>query len=209
MIEELIVKHCSPTLAGLKTGNMFSCPSCCEELLFAEIRRVNICLRTKGVRLIPLKKQKNRMLLYFYRQNRLQEDLSTKEFKEFIFSEYDLIRKDLKEEEKEETRTPYEILEEQGYENIHSSCCIAKLIKKMKENKDFPHEVGLFLGYPPEDVDGFIKNKDCKCKCVGCWKVYGDEKQALKIFEKYKKCTEIYCKQWKEGKTLDCLCVAS
>ena len=182
MIEELIVKHCSPTLAGLKTGNMFSCSSCCEELLFAEIRRINICLRTKGVRLIPLKKQKNRMLLYFYRQNRLQEDLS-KEFAK-------------------------KILEEQGYENMHSSCCIAKLIKKMKENKDFPHEVGLFLGYPPEDVDGFIKNKDGKCKCVGCWKVYGDEKQALKIFEKYKKCTEIYCEQWKDGTSIECLCVA-
>lgn len=182
MIEELIVKHCSPTLAGLKTGNMFSCPSCCEELLFAEIRRINICLRTKGVRLIPLKKQKSRVLLYFYRQNRLQEDLSKESAKK--------------------------ILEEQGYENIHSSCCIVKLIKKMKENKEFPHEVGLFLGYPPEDVDGFIKNKDCKCKCVGCWKVYGDEKQALKIFEKYKKCTEIYCEQWKDGKSIECLCVA-
>ena len=40
MIEELIVKHCSPTLAGLKTGNMFSCPSYCERLLLAEIRKV-------------------------------------------------------------------------------------------------------------------------------------------------------------------------
>ena len=83
MIEELIVKHCSPTLAGLKTGNMFSCSSCCEELLFAEIRRINICLRTKGVRLIPLKKQKDRMLLYFYRHNRLQEDLSKESAKKY------------------------------------------------------------------------------------------------------------------------------
>lgn len=183
MTEELIVKHCSPTLAGLKAGNMFSCPNCCEKQLLNEIRKINVCLKTKGVRLIPLKKQQDSILLYLYRPDKLQEDLLNASAKK--------------------------ILEEQGYQNVHYSCCIIKLIQKMRENKDFPHEVGLFLGYPPEDVDGFIKNKACACKCVGCWKVYGDETKALKIFEKYKKCTEIYCKQWREGKTLDCLCVAS
>ena len=75
MTEELIVKHCSPTLAGLKTGNMFSCPNCCEKQLLNEIRKINICLKTKGVRLIPLKKQQDRMLLYLYRPDKLQEDL--------------------------------------------------------------------------------------------------------------------------------------
>lgn len=182
MTEELIIRHCSPTLAGLKTGNMFSYPDPCKESLINEIRKINISLKKKGVRIIPLEKKENKTLLYIYRPNKLQKDL--------------------------EEETARKILEEHGYKDIRSSSCISKLIKKLKESKDFPHEVGLFLGYPPEDVNGFIKNKAGNSKCVGHWKVYGDKEEATKLFDKYKKCTSIYCQHWKEGETLENLCVA-
>lgn len=87
--------------------------------------------------------------------------------------------------------------------------CINRLIKKLREEPDFPHEIGLFLGYPLEDVKGFIENKaDCS-KCSGCWKVYGNEEKALKLFEKYQKCAGIYCAQWKKGMTIERLAVNS
>ena len=41
------------------------------------------------------------------------------------------------------------------------------------------------LGYPAEDVQGFIENETKECKCVGCWNVYGDVEQAQKKFELY------------------------
>jgi hypothetical protein len=50
-----------------------------------------------------------------------------------------------------------------------------------------PHEIGLFLGYPPEDVRGFIENEGRNSKFSGYWKVYGDEIGALKKFKEYKK----------------------
>ena len=37
---------------------------------------------------------------------------------------------------------------------------------------DFPHEIGLLLGYPPEDVSGFIENGGKNFLCSGYWKVY-------------------------------------
>lgn len=52
--------------------------------------------------------------------------------------------------------------------------------------KDFPHEIGLFLGYPLEDVQGFIENRAEGYKCVGCWKVYGDEEYAKQEFRAIK-----------------------
>lgn len=110
MTEEMIVKYCSPTLAGLKTGNMFSYFGFSEESLLTEIRKINRCLSVKGVRLIPLKKQENRVLLYLYRPDKLKKDLENESVKR--------------------------ILEDQGYENNHSTCCIAKLIKKIKEKKN-------------------------------------------------------------------------
>ena len=68
--------------------------------------------------------------------------------------------------------------------------------------------IGLFLGYPPEDVCGFIENKADACKCVGCWKVYGDEDAAKKLFAKYKKCTDVYCTLFANGRSIERLTVA-
>lgn len=182
MPEELIVRHCSPTLAGIKTGNMFTCPYKDKETLLKEIRQINSRLAKKGIRMLPLRFSKERVLLYLYRPNHLRRDLTNE--------------------------AAAKILKERGYDSNHFPCCIAKLIKKMQQEEEFPHEVGLFLGYPPEDVSGFIENKACGCKCTGCWKVYGDPKQAQETFKKYKKCTEIYCAQWEMGKPIEKLAVA-
>ena len=82
------------------------------------------------------------------------------------------------------------------------------LRNQLRKTGDFPHEIGLFVGYPPEDVDGFIRLGPEKCKCTGLWKVYGDDVQAKKTFAKYKKCTSIYCEMVARGKTLEQLTVA-
>ena len=76
------------------------------------------------------------------------------------------------------------------------------------ESGEFPHEVGLFLSYPPEDVKGFIDHRANGFKYAGLWKVYGDEKKARSLFAKYKKCTEIYCALWQSGSKLEQLAVA-
>jgi hypothetical protein len=52
----------------------------------------------------------------------------------------------------------------------------------------FPHEVGLFLGYPAEDVLGFVEHKGRNYKLCGYWKVYGDVEQAKSCFRQYDTC---------------------
>ena len=69
-------------------------------------------------------------------------------------------------------------------------------------------EIGLFLGYPSEDVKGFIENKAASSKCSGCWKVYGDEQTAMNLFEEYRKCTEICYRKWKNGADVEQLTVS-
>ena len=86
-------------------------------------------------------------------------------------------------------------------------------MKKIKERfshgGDFPHEIGIFLGYPLGDVIGFIQNLGKNCKCTGCWKVYCDECSAKKTFDKFKKCTEVYTRLWSQGRTVLQLTVAA
>ena len=182
MSDELLVQHCSPTLAGLKTGNMFSCTFADSIEMRNCIRCWNRILVKKGLRVLPLRFRDDRALVYVYRLSKLILDL-----------QHD---------------TASEILYSRGYEAAKPDRCIVELIKRLEEDENFPHEIGLFLGYPPEDVQGFIENRAANCKCVGCWKVYGDEKTARRTFAKYKKCTDVYCTMFADGRSIERLTVA-
>lgn len=62
---------------------------------------------------------------------------------------------------------------------------------RVAASKEFPHEIGFFLGYPPEDVLGFIAERDGACrrsKLCGTWKVYGDADRAAATFDEYERC---------------------
>ncbi|MCM1365473.1 MAG: DUF3793 family protein [Faecalibacterium sp.] len=182
MSEELLVRHCSPTLAGMKTGNIFNCKFEDTDEMKSSIRCWNRTLVKKGLRVLPLRRQEDRVLIYVYRPAKLSQDLKC--------------------------NMADKILQERGYDTNKANCCILELIKRLKKNEDFPHEIGLFLGYPPEDVQGFIENRAADCKCVGCWKVYGDAESAQKLFAKYKKCTDVYCTMFANGRSVERLTVA-
>ena len=76
MSEELLVRFCSPTLAGLKTGSMVTCPFATREELGCELRRLNRAFVPKGLRILPLRYRSGRALLYLYRPEMLRRDLA-------------------------------------------------------------------------------------------------------------------------------------
>ncbi|MBR6335389.1 MAG: DUF3793 family protein [Clostridia bacterium] len=183
MSEDLFVHHCAPTLAGLKTGSLFACGFESESEMKNTVRAVNRRLKSKGLRFVPMKYSGKKALLYLYRPDKLRLDLKCS--------------------------GANAILSGCGYSTEHPGKCISCLRRKLSQSEEFPHEIGLFLGYPPDDVKGFIEQGAKNCKCSGCWKVYGDEKLALSLFVKYKKCREIYCRKHAEGFSLERLAVAA
>jgi hypothetical protein len=74
-----------------------------------------------------------------------------------------------------------------------------RLSERIGEKRDFPHEIGLFLDYPPEDVEGFIENKGENFKLCGMWKVYGNVENAKRKFTNYDKCRNFLCNKLSEG----------
>ncbi len=182
MSEEIFVHYCSPTLAGIKTANLFSCRFADEKEMRDSVRRLNGMLVKKGIRVLPLRYRDGCALIYAYRPSRLLRDL--------------------------QQSAACRLLEERGYTFGAPERCIVQLMQRLAGGGEFPHEIGLFLGYPPEDVCGFIENRAGGYKCVGEWKVYGDADKAKGIFEKYRKCTEVYCAQFAQGKSIERLTVA-
>lgn len=183
MSEELLIKQCAPTLAGIKTGSLFPCPCDDRASLLSDIRRLNRLLVPKGLCLLPIRYRDNQALLYLYRPAGLRRDL--------------------------ESSLAQDILQKAGYRCAGCQRCVAKLIRRFREEGEFPHEVGLFLSYPPEDVQGFIEHRSRDFKCAGLWKVYGDEVKARRLFAQFRKCTEIYCALWRSGSDIGQLTVAS
>ncbi|BCI59829.1 DUF3793 family protein [Solibaculum mannosilyticum] len=182
MLERYLVEHCSPTLASLKTANLFSYSYPSEDMLYRYVEAWHQQLSVKGVSVEVLRKKDNVALIYVYRRDRLGQDLSHPDTAAF--------------------------LQDYGYENLSVTEAIARLKGRFEQGEEFPHEIGLFLGYPLGDVKGFIQNAGKNSKCAGCWKVYCDECEAVKLFAKFKKCRDVYTRLFQQGRTVLQLTVA-
>lgn len=87
-------------------------------------------------------------------------------------------------------------LEGKGYPPSHDTeKILEELFLRLKERKSFPHEVGIFLGYPPEDVVKFEENQGKFCKYCGYWKSYCNPEEAKKCCDRYRLCSQM-CTQW-------------
>ncbi len=75
MIDKKLVQHCSPTLAGMKTANLFNYRFDSEEILISTVHKLNYQLRNKGISLLVLRKQRDKALIYVFRKSRLESDL--------------------------------------------------------------------------------------------------------------------------------------
>ena len=179
-MDKILVDYCSPTLAGLKTGSLIPFEMKDADME-TEVRRLNRSFAEKGLRLIPVKRKDRKALLYLYRPARLREDLRSPEARK--------------------------ILKEKGYPVGNPDVCVSTLLRHLAGDGEFPHEVGLFLGYPPSDVKCFMADSRKGVQCVGCWKAYGDASEAEKTFARFRKCTAVYRKLMGEGKPLKKLAV--
>ena len=81
------------------------------------------------------------------------------------------------------------ILREQGYRGSDHRELLSELRGRLVdyylaldrgEHIEFPHEIGVFLGYPARDVRGFMAGE--KATCRGAWHAYGDEQTAKRRF---------------------------
>jgi hypothetical protein len=95
------------------------------------------------------------------------------------------------------------VLADRGYPAAADpEACLAGLARRFRESREFPHEVGLFLGYPPPDVLGFIRHRGGRCKLCGVWKVYSDVERAAALFEEYARCKQRLLEYLQTGGTI-------
>ena len=181
-LERLLIEHCSPTLASIKTGNLFTISYDTPAQLNEVVRIWNEHFKGKGITVYILKKGGGKAMLYVFRRNKLKEDFRKSGVKRFMKS--------------------------CGYASVDVDYAVKRLSSRIEESESFPHEIGLFLGYPLGDVIGFIDNGGRNCKCTGHWKVYCNEEEAEATFRKFSKCRNVYSRLWEQGRSVLQLTVA-
>lgn len=99
-----------------------------------------------------------------------------------------------------------ELIEQYGYRGMSLQQMLERLTGRVKEcsekGMEFPHEIGVFLGYPIEDVKGFIEKEGRESLMTGYWKVYSDPNGARMIFKEYDRAKECAVNEFLDGKSI-------
>ena len=99
-----------------------------------------------------------------------------------------------------------ELMRQFGYEDNRLVRIVDRFSRRyedyMNHGGKYPHEIGLFLGYPAEDVIGFITNQGKNYAYSGYWKVYGNVAEAILRFRSFDKAKEAGIHMLHRGMTI-------
>lgn len=213
-----VVRNCSPMLAGIKPASLFTYPGVYADQngssataaiedrrahLLNVIAQCNHELNPFGIHLSVLVWRPCGALVYACRPNSLATYLADPRAKTALTKE--------------------------GYDTGNLSACLVHLASRITlasnnaaecacgqtrcaldhqahcDNgctREFPHEIGYFLGYPYEDVHQFIVQHGENYKVFGAWKVYTNVEQALTTFDSYRACTQYLTYIYQQGCSL-------
>lgn len=177
--ETVLVEQCAPTLAGIKPASLFRYDPGTEGQLHTHTTRWAKELAPFGIAVRVLKTcpRTGASLIYLYRAGWLRQILTEPSNRRF--------------------------LRQEGYTLQHGcSGLLEQLTGRLCLEEDFPHEIGVFLGYPLEDVEGFIRNQGKNYTYSGYWKAYGDPEAARRRFDCYRRCTAYFKERFQRGEPI-------
>ncbi|MGI6512034.1 MAG: DUF3793 family protein [Catenisphaera adipataccumulans] len=159
LFQEHLIQYSACTLGHMKTGSLF-------RILKSELPNYEECMRyfcdlctPFGYRIMILKETNAFCLIYVYDRMKLEHMLSNAAIQNFLSTF--------------------------GYEDFTVPGALHHLKRSMQE-EEFPHEVGIFLGYPLQDVRAFLSpERNQKYLLVGYWKVYSRLRSNQKKFYRY------------------------
>lgn len=155
-LSAMLALNCASVLKGSKAAAIVTV----EIQDFFVIRDM---LRNTGVLFRLLNTGRSRFILYMYREKLLFEYMCREDVGRF--------------------------LERYGY----GGACPEEMLDRLADRMvlygsgkiKFPHEIGIFLGYPVADVRGFIENEGKNFIYSGYWKVYENADETMELFRQY------------------------
>ena len=160
ILREKVASQCAPVIFDVKPSNLLILESADEKQLQAMMRRM-------GLHCQLFYQTGAKSIWFVCRRDRMCALLQNPEVAAFF--------------EEKKYRGIQEIPLEQVIDREGKRFAFHK-----KGRTEYPHELGLLLGYPLADVKGFIENKGKCYLCSGYWKVYKNEREAKQTFFLYR-----------------------
>lgn len=177
-LELLLATQCAPFLCKLAIANVLTIDT-------DDVAMFIIMLKSMKVKAKILYRKENWVVLYLYRAEMLQKYLDKTEIRLFLM--------------------------EQGYYENDLTGLINHFALRINTyyegDSDYPHEMGIFLGYPLEDVKGFIENDGKGFLHMGYWKVYHNPEESIERFRMFDQKREWMVREVISGKSIRKLCV--
>lgn len=167
-LTETFIKCTSQTMCGIKPANLFSVSR--EEMTENDWACWVKNAAQQGLEIKALKKSEDMLLVFIYSRQWLNEILSDFEVKNYLLTKGYSLEFDL-------------------------DLALSELFIRLVSESTFPHEVGVFLGYPVRDVIRFEEENGKCCKYCGYWKSYDNPEEAKKCCDRYRLCSQL-CRQW-------------
>lgn len=153
-------------VAGIKPGNLVNVANrkrpCGQNPYRLWRRHGDALLAASSLNALELLDRGDSLLLYIYRESLLKEVL--------------------------ERKPARIILEKCGYRDTADPGRALSQLRGRITGISFPHEIGIFLGYPLKDVLAFMGEIAIPFACQGPWKIYGNPRQSLELAARYRQC---------------------
>ena len=165
--ERTLISLSAATLCGVKPASLVSFSKAIFVQGCAKVAAWNKILHAAGKCIRAVRRGENLFLLFIYDQRLLETALLQVGVSSYL------------------AHKGYDV--RGGGEGV-----LQQLFLRLARDRQFPHEVGVFLGYPLEDVAGYERYAGTKAKFCGSWAVYGDVAAARAQMELYKRCS-VFC----------------
>ncbi|SDH87696.1 DUF3793 family protein [Desulfosporosinus hippei] len=116
--------------------------------------------RPKALQIREIRKLNGQLQVMFYQKDLLDSVLSQRAIQQFLRS--------------------------LSYPTQYSLDSYLQVLKHRILSRKFPHEIGVFLGYPLKDVLGFMGLQPLPYKRTQGWRIYGDERPSDEVYENYR-----------------------
>jgi hypothetical protein len=161
--EQTVIQCASPALCGLKPANLFSIRTEMLEEARDYLSNLKRTINCQGKDILIIQRGSSTKLLFVYDVKLLSEVLKNYEAIFYLKSK------------------GYPV--EDGFISL-----LEELVRRLTDEREFPHEIGIFLGYPMEDVIGFETFGGRNCLYHGSWAVYSNVERARKQMNLYSDC---------------------
>ncbi|MDO0822738.1 DUF3793 family protein [Desulfosporosinus nitroreducens] len=157
-----LVESLAPLVLGIKPSVLLNV-SLANEVEW--IKFVKLFTQQKALQIKKIRELNGRLQVIFYQREKLDFVLRQKPVQEFLMT--------------------------MNYPKQYSLDAYLSLLKHRIISLKFPHEVGVFLGYPLKDVLGFMGLLPLPYKRTQGWRIYGDELPSNEVYEKYRQARSI------------------